>query len=81
SDGNGSHASTLKSPSYTKSVSWQHYPKFRLYNENDAKANDKVVVFTTCPYIKWGNIHAPGSVTNATLKHNDSNKTSGDYYA
>ncbi|MGT1152786.1 hypothetical protein ACVPW9_18420, partial [Klebsiella pneumoniae] len=29
SDGNGSHASTLKSPSYTKSVSWQHYPKRR----------------------------------------------------
>ncbi len=28
SDGNGSHASTLKSPSYTKSVSWQHYPLF-----------------------------------------------------
>ncbi|OOP15887.1 transposase, partial [Shigella flexneri] len=27
--GNGSHASTLKSPSYTKSVSWQHYrPSF-----------------------------------------------------
>ncbi|KDT26350.1 kduI/IolB family protein [Escherichia coli 2-052-05_S4_C1] len=26
SDGNGSHASTLKSPSYTKSVSWQHSP-------------------------------------------------------
>ncbi|WP_375155435.1 hypothetical protein [Shigella flexneri] len=26
SDGNGSHASTLQSPSYTKSVSWQHYP-------------------------------------------------------
>ncbi len=25
SDGNGSHASTLESPSYTKSVSWQHY--------------------------------------------------------
>ncbi|MEY1253393.1 hypothetical protein AB7100_21785, partial [Escherichia coli] len=31
SDGNGSHASTLKSPSYTKSVSWQHYPEFMLY--------------------------------------------------
>ncbi|OKV69915.1 hypothetical protein AWP88_04955 [Escherichia coli] len=30
SDGNGSHASTLKSPSYTKSVSWQHYPKSSL---------------------------------------------------
>nr|WP_250854709.1 hypothetical protein [Escherichia coli] len=28
SDGNGSHASTLKSPSYTKSVSWQHYPEY-----------------------------------------------------
>ncbi|MFS3664234.1 hypothetical protein ACK6TY_22390, partial [Escherichia coli] len=28
SDGNGSHASTLKSPSYTKSVSWQHYLEF-----------------------------------------------------
>ncbi|MFS2305507.1 hypothetical protein O7688_04190 [Escherichia coli] len=29
SDGNGSHASTLKSPSYTKSVSWQHYQIIR----------------------------------------------------
>ncbi|PBO99563.1 transposase, partial [Escherichia coli] len=29
SDGNGSHASTLKSPSYTKSVSWQHYQNRR----------------------------------------------------
>ncbi|EIQ57817.1 putative IS1 encoded protein [Shigella dysenteriae 225-75] len=29
SDGNGSHASTLKSPSYTKSVSWQHYQTVR----------------------------------------------------
>ncbi|MEY0304829.1 hypothetical protein AB7W11_23370 [Providencia manganoxydans] len=27
SDRNGSHASTLKSPSYTKSASWQHYPR------------------------------------------------------
>ncbi|MEX9406995.1 hypothetical protein AB7Y09_23355, partial [Escherichia coli] len=25
SDGNGSHASTSKTPSYTKSVSWQHH--------------------------------------------------------
>ncbi|EGK26275.1 putative transposase [Shigella flexneri K-227] len=30
SDGNGSHASTLKSPSYTKSVSWQHYHLSKL---------------------------------------------------
>ncbi|PQK25879.1 transposase, partial [Escherichia coli] len=27
SDGNGSHASTSKTPSYTKSVSWHHHPK------------------------------------------------------
>ncbi|WGB05128.1 hypothetical protein NFL21_22660 [Escherichia coli] len=25
SDGNGSHASTSKTPSYTKSVSWHHH--------------------------------------------------------
>ncbi|EGM60389.1 putative IS1 encoded protein [Shigella flexneri SFJ17B] len=33
SDGNGSHASTLKSPSYTKSVSWQHYPEIQVHNQ------------------------------------------------
>ncbi|MFS2306115.1 hypothetical protein HFC66_04710 [Escherichia coli] len=38
SDGNGSHASTLKSPSYTKSVSWQHYPCRDSYNACLAKA-------------------------------------------
>ncbi|EGK16624.1 putative transposase [Shigella flexneri K-272] len=32
SDGNGSHASTLKSPSYTKSVSWQHYQRLEVVN-------------------------------------------------
>ncbi|WNT68537.1 hypothetical protein PWE30_23395 [Shigella dysenteriae] len=32
SDGNGSHASTLKSPSYTKSVSWQHYQQFLVFS-------------------------------------------------
>ncbi|WP_417636324.1 hypothetical protein, partial [Citrobacter freundii] len=25
-DGDGSHGSTSKTPSYTKSVSWQHHP-------------------------------------------------------
>ncbi|WP_262159010.1 fimbrial protein, partial [Escherichia coli] len=25
-DGDGSHGSTSKTPSYTKSVSWHHYP-------------------------------------------------------
>ncbi|QGU56706.1 TOBE domain protein, partial [Shigella boydii] len=37
SDGNGSHASTLKSPSYTKSVSWQHYPAENSPNTSTAK--------------------------------------------
>ncbi|MBW9400660.1 DUF2590 family protein, partial [Leclercia sp. EC_58] len=37
SDGNGSHASTLKSPSYTKSVSWQHYPGTVVITEESAK--------------------------------------------
>ncbi|MDW6901736.1 HNH endonuclease signature motif containing protein, partial [Escherichia coli] len=27
-DGDGSHGSTSKTPSYTKSVSWQHHPPF-----------------------------------------------------
>ncbi|WP_252492852.1 DUF3829 domain-containing protein, partial [Escherichia coli] len=36
-DGNGSHASTLKSPSYTKSVSWQHYrDKEQLQDANSS---------------------------------------------
>ena len=35
SDGNGSHASTLKSPSYTKSVSWQHYPEAKIVQDAD----------------------------------------------
>ncbi|MEH4915411.1 hypothetical protein PO415_15370, partial [Escherichia coli] len=39
-DGNGSHASTLKSPSYTKSVSWQHYPAIDthwIWQEGDCR--------------------------------------------
>ncbi|MCI3808993.1 hypothetical protein MQC63_05980, partial [Escherichia coli] len=27
-DGDGSHGSTSKTPSYTKSVSWHHYRRF-----------------------------------------------------
>lgn len=38
SDGNGSHASTLKSPSYTKSVSWQHYPQPIVVTHTDKNA-------------------------------------------
>ncbi|WP_250392997.1 hypothetical protein [Escherichia coli] len=39
SDGNGSHASTLKSPSYTKSVSWQHY-RFGVIADCEIQAKD-----------------------------------------
>ncbi|OKX15520.1 transposase [Escherichia coli] len=35
SDGNGSHWSTSKTPSYTKSVSWQHH--LGTYNPDDAR--------------------------------------------
>ncbi|EIQ09735.1 putative IS1 encoded protein [Shigella flexneri 2850-71] len=40
SDGNGSHASTLKSPSYTKSVSWQHYPQEILHQYQSTHHNN-----------------------------------------
>ncbi|XPE39689.1 hypothetical protein ACNKHT_23555 [Shigella flexneri] len=39
SDGNGSHASTLKSPSYTKSVSWQHYHPFQREDDEIGNKN------------------------------------------
>ncbi|WP_426174673.1 hypothetical protein, partial [Shigella boydii] len=48
SDGNGSHASTLKSPSYTKSVSWQHYLHKGVPNEV------WVHCFGYTPYSKFG---------------------------
>ncbi|EIQ03954.1 putative IS1 encoded protein [Shigella flexneri K-1770] len=52
SDGNGSHASTLKSPSYTKSVSWQHYPKPKL-SERFLKINFRSVkALPDYPFLK-----------------------------
>ncbi|MGZ9918354.1 fimbrial protein, partial [Escherichia coli] len=33
-DGDGSHGSTSKTPSYTKSVSWHHYPMVVTSNSN-----------------------------------------------
>ncbi|OKX18503.1 hypothetical protein AWP86_06935 [Escherichia coli] len=45
SDGNGSHWSTSKTPSYTKSVSWQHHPvrglSSRLYYRSNASASQR----------------------------------------
>ncbi|MEX4928087.1 DUF1869 domain-containing protein, partial [Klebsiella pneumoniae] len=31
-DGDGSHGSTSKTPSYTKSVSWHHYPVDKTFS-------------------------------------------------
>ncbi|MCE3700445.1 hypothetical protein, partial [Escherichia coli] len=42
SDGNGSHASTLESPSYTKSVSWQHYPIYAKIVQSINKISAKL---------------------------------------
>ncbi|MDL5653007.1 glycosyltransferase family 4 protein, partial [Escherichia coli] len=51
SDGNGSHASTLKSPSYTKSVSWQHYQSYypnlnkkTIINDEDASLIERKAI-------------------------------------
>ncbi|MDS1499571.1 hypothetical protein G5S61_22610 [Shigella boydii] len=45
SDGNGSHASTLKSPSYTKSVSWQHYLKLFKCESNHNRSGSSIKCF------------------------------------
>ncbi|WP_213082384.1 hypothetical protein, partial [Escherichia coli] len=34
-DRNRSHWSTSKTPSYTKSVSWQHHPRLKIMNISD----------------------------------------------
>ncbi|MFS2308006.1 hypothetical protein O7688_24740 [Escherichia coli] len=44
SDGNGSHASTLKSPSYTKSVSWQHYRIFHNQRNNQRHLHVVIII-------------------------------------
>ncbi|WP_267844089.1 PapB/FocB family fimbrial expression transcriptional regulator, partial [Escherichia coli] len=43
-DGNGSHASTLKSPSYTKSVSWQHYRDFDILIKLSGIHSEKAIL-------------------------------------
>ncbi|CAM4436512.1 hypothetical protein BHQ39_25320 [Shigella sp. FC3196] len=48
SDGNGSHVSTLKSPSYTKSVSWSHYQGgkqtvYELATEANIESGEQIV--------------------------------------
>ncbi|EIQ21326.1 putative IS1 encoded protein [Shigella flexneri K-315] len=63
SDGNGSHASTLKSPSYTKSVSWQHYPSSATVREPGVPSPFLAAV-THCPKVPSGrdNREAPSLI-------------------
>ncbi|MFA2123183.1 hypothetical protein ACPXCR_20945, partial [Escherichia coli] len=46
-DRNRSHWSTSKTPSYTKSVSWQHYPFIDLVNKIRGK-KDFMYICTLC---------------------------------
>ncbi|OXB29215.1 hypothetical protein SF301_1385 [Shigella flexneri 2a str. 301] len=49
SDGNGSHASTLKSPSYTKSVSWQHY---RILIDLHVQKMVNIIIYTIQSFLR-----------------------------
>ncbi|MEK8411900.1 hypothetical protein P2O56_03985, partial [Escherichia coli] len=40
-DRNRSHWSTSKTPSYTKSVSWQHHPRHKEYKNGRGKGKGK----------------------------------------
>ncbi|MGT0209317.1 fimbrial protein, partial [Shigella flexneri] len=79
SDGNGSHASTLKSPSYTKSVSWQHYPT-KVGTENGQLLGNTL---TGNDAAKGVGVLIEGLATSKnplmTLKPNDSNSVYKDY--
>ncbi|OOP25412.1 fimbrial protein, partial [Shigella flexneri] len=76
---NGSHASTLKSPSYTKSVSWQHYPT-KVGTENGQLLGNTL---TGNDAAKGVGVLIEGLATSKnplmTLKPNDSNSVYKDY--
>ncbi len=57
SDGNGSHASTLKSPSYTKSVSWQHYPPLDMGRKWIKRGNDVFNRLRNIPQLTVANLN------------------------
>ncbi|MGA5867612.1 hypothetical protein, partial [Escherichia coli] len=44
-DRNRSHWSTSKTPSYTKSVSWQHHPNCKEVNHDKSFINDSLQTF------------------------------------
>ncbi|WP_157846138.1 hypothetical protein, partial [Enterobacter sichuanensis] len=57
--GNGSHASTLKSPSYTKSVSWQHYHKYKRVNLAQMKRFLLYIGLENVSFIKHDGVSEP----------------------
>uniref|UniRef100_UPI003CEAFCD2 thiol:disulfide interchange protein DsbG n=1 Tax=Shigella boydii TaxID=621 RepID=UPI003CEAFCD2 len=59
-DGNGSHASTLKSPSYTKSVSWQHYPLLVGVIKPESPATAAAILASKDPAKTWQQYEASG---------------------
>ncbi|OJP31060.1 hypothetical protein BK367_03225 [Escherichia coli] len=77
SDGNGSHASTLKSPSYTKSVSWQHYHRIAHYIYYLATDNIRIITHDdtvlllrgTRNLLKVSTTKNPAKIKEAALLH------------
>ncbi|MCV8296413.1 carbohydrate porin, partial [Escherichia coli] len=51
-DRNRSHWSTSKTPSYTKSVSWQHHPLFHTFKVNTSMLTSRPEIRFYATYIK-----------------------------
>ncbi|WP_283842444.1 glycosyltransferase family 9 protein, partial [Escherichia coli] len=49
-DGDGSHGSTSKTPSYTKSVSWHHYPAAIIKDAYIAITHDTSILHMASAY-------------------------------
>ncbi|MDW4627982.1 hypothetical protein NQ258_26580, partial [Escherichia coli] len=71
-DGDGSHGSTSKTPSYTKSVSWHHYPflyelirnKTASHIEIFAKIVHEKNFFPTNPGYKYSSVPQHSTALN-----------------
>ncbi|MDA6883286.1 hypothetical protein OSL53_14570, partial [Escherichia coli] len=63
-DRNRSHWSTSKTPSYTKSVSWQHHPtskaKVSILEKRVISQNQQTVDFNFCEYFLQSVMHGLG---------------------
>ncbi|MGA4663569.1 hypothetical protein ACK6U2_24515, partial [Citrobacter braakii] len=52
-DGDGSHGSTSKTPSYTKSVSWQHHPHLVAIECSENGISSGCAEFGILHYFHW----------------------------